>query len=237
MAKEFDVILPCYNPSKGWEKVVVDNYMDISQRLPEVKINLILVNDGSLRGFTEESVCYIKEKTGNVKVVSYAVNRGKGYAVREGVKNSTSDDIIYSDYDFPYTTDSFVKVVKALSGGADVVIAIRGVLSYQYRLPLFRKILSFGSHLINIIVFRIKVRDTQGGLKGIGKASKPIFLSTTIDTFLFDTQFIYKATHAKNIRIETVKASIKPGITISSMGFKTMTREFKNVFKILTDHA
>lgn len=231
--REFDVVLPCYNPYEGWEKSVVENCREISARLDGAKLNLVLVNDGSVRGFTDKAVSYIKGNIDNVKVISYAVNRGKGYAVREGVRACSSDNIIYSDYDFPYTTDSFIKVADALSSGADVVIAVRDI-AYQHGLPLFRKLLSFGSHLFNIVIFRIKIRDTQGGLKGIGKNGKKIFLSTTIDTFLFDTQFIYKATHAGNIRIETVKASIKPGIVMSPMGMKTMVREFKNVFKILS---
>ena len=166
------------------------------------------------------------------QVVDYKPNRGKGYALREAVKRCTSPYIIYTDYDFPYTNDSFGRMVETLLGGADVVVATRSK-SYQENLPPFRKVLSKLSHICNTWILRIKIKDTQGGMKGFSQAGQAIFLTTRINSFLFDTEFIYKASRRKEINLRTINANIKEGLAVSDMGFKVLRREALNFLSIL----
>ena len=48
------VIIPCYNPQKDWAKNVVEYFQKIKNEIPGVE--LVLVNDGSLKNFPIEEV-------------------------------------------------------------------------------------------------------------------------------------------------------------------------------------
>lgn len=227
-----DIVLPCYNPSVDWEKRVVEHYKSLQERHSGRKFNFFIVTDGSTKGYSDEIIGFLKSRIPALTIVDYPVNKGKGYALRAAVKECTSNYIIYIDYDFPYTWDSIQNVVAALENGADVVVAVRNT-DYQKSLPRFRKLLSYSSHLLNRLVLRLKITDTQGGMKGFNRKGREIFLTTTINSFLFDTQFIYKASHKQGIKVVAVDARIKEGICMSVMGWKVLKRELKNIFVIL----
>ena len=68
----------------------------------------------------------------------------------------------------PYTAESMCEVIDRVFAGTDVVIAVRN-RSYHSRLSPMRKMMSYGSKLLNRIFLNIRHTDTQGGLK----ASRP----------------------------------------------------------------
>lgn len=231
---DIDMVLPCYNPSTGWERKVTANFRHVKGLFPHICFHLFIVSDGSTRGYEPETMERLREGIPDVCIVDYQPNRGKGYALREAVKKCTSAYIIYTDYDFPYTDESLEKMIDELQNGADVVVATRS-LSYQRNLPPFRKMLSRMSHFCNICFLRLKIKDTQGGMKGFSSAGQTVFLTTRIDSFLFDTEFIYKASRKKDITIRTIDAKIKEGLSVSRMGFKVLKKEFANLMRLVFD--
>ena len=136
---DIDLVLPCYNPPSGWEERVATHFREVERLFSPVRFHLFIVSDGSRRGYEPETIDRLRQLIPNVCVVDYKPNRGKGYALREAVKRCTSPYIIYTDYDFPYTNDSFGRMVEALLGGADVVVATRGK-SYQDNLPVIQTV-------------------------------------------------------------------------------------------------
>lgn len=166
---DIDLVLPCYNPPSGWEERVATHFREVERLFSPIRFHLFIVSDGSRRGYEPETIDRLRQLIPDVCVVDYKPNRGKGYALREAVKRCTSPYIIYTDYDFPYTNDSFGRMVETLLGGADVVVATRSK-SYQENLPPFRKVLSKLSHICNTWILRIKIKDTQGGMKGFSQA-------------------------------------------------------------------
>lgn len=120
---DIDLVLPCYNPPSGWEEQVATHFREVERLFSPVRFHLFIVSDGSRRGYEPETIDRLRQLIPDVCVVDYKPNRGKGYALREAVKRCTSPCIIYTDYDFPYTNDSFGRMVEALLGGADVVVA------------------------------------------------------------------------------------------------------------------
>lgn len=228
---DIDLVLPCYNPPPGWEQKVIKKYKEFASLFGSICFHLFIVSDGSRRGYEPETIQALLQEIPDVTLVDYRLNRGKGYALREAVKQCKSEYIIYTDYDFPYTDDSFQRVIEALLNRADIVVAIRD-RNYQKNLPPFRKFLSESSHLCNAWILRLKIRDTQGGLKGFNRAGRTVFLSTRINSFLFDTEFIYKA-QKKKMDIQAVQSRIRDGLTVSDMGFKVLKREMANFLSIL----
>jgi glycosyltransferase involved in cell wall biosynthesis len=233
LQNSLDIIIPCYNPAPAWSNKIINSYKEICGLSGVAQINLIFVNDGSVKGIQIADIDNLKDNIPNFSYITYAINKGKGYALREGVKTSTSDFCIYTDIDFPYTLESFKKIWNALlNENADIAAGIKND-DYYNNVPPLRKLISkllqFSTHSI----LRIKITDTQCGLKGFNKKGRIIFLQTTINRYLFDLEFIYLASKNKNIYLMPVGIEIKEGIQFSSMKPGILITEAFNFIRIL----
>ncbi len=217
------VVLPAYNPPENWQK----NLYSFSAKIKadfDIAVEFIVVNDGSKQKITLKN-------TNDIRVISYSENKGKGYALREGVKAATGELVIYTDIDFPYTHESFLKIYNCLKNdNADVAIGIRGE-DYYTHLPKTRVRISKLLRWFIKIFLRIPTDDTQCGLKGFNQRGREIFLQTTIKRYLFDLEFIFLSAH-KKISIKTIEVELRPEVTLSKMNWKILTQEFGNFLKI-----
>ena len=224
------MVLPCYNPQHGWEKNVVAAVVSFSKKL-NIQVELVIVNDGSVRGWTDESVNYIsKSKEAFVPVV-YSENKGKGYALRKGVEVASHDKIIYTDIDFPYTEESMVAIFKGLLENHDVVLGHRGT-NYYINTPWFRKVVSKFLRWTLKTFLRLPTDDSQCGLKGFNKKGASVFLDTRINRFLFDMEFIKLASKRK-LNIVKVDVELKPNVVFSKVHFGILIREAFNFLRVL----
>src|SRR5690606_12186551 len=74
----------------------------------------------------------IKAAVDDVAFISYQQNRGKGYAIRQGIKAATAGIIIFTDMDFPYSAESLLKIFNGLKqGGHDMVVGIKDEQYYN----------------------------------------------------------------------------------------------------------
>ena len=191
---------------------------------------LIIVNDGSLN-LTQQAFIAVFNSFGNITCITYNENKGKGYALREGVKAATGELIIYTDIDFPYTQESFLKLYSSLKNKeADVAIGIRGE-EYYAHLPKARVRISKLLRWFIKKFLRIPTDDTQCGLKGFNQKGKEVFLQTTINRYLFDLEFIFLSAR-KKLAIKTIEVELRPEIVLSKMNWKILVQEFGNFLKI-----
>jgi dolichyl-phosphate beta-glucosyltransferase len=133
-----------------------------------------------------------------VRIVSYAPNRGKGYAVRRGLQTARGQWRIFTDVDLAYGFDDIVRLAGILRAGAEVAIASRshpesrlllpsGLEGYAYR----RRLQSVAFSALVRLVLPIKQRDTQAGLKGMtGRMAQLIAPRIHSDGFEFDCEFL-----------------------------------------------
>lgn len=226
-----DIILPVYHPPEGWEANVIERFGALQKLLPELDLGLVVVNDGSPNLHVEDAEAILKQAIPSTKMVSYAVNRGKGHALRQGVHHAMADMILYTDIDWPYDEKSMLAVITALSGGADAVIGVRDHQYYE-RLPAGRRRISKWLRYINRRFLRLRVDDTQAGLKGFRSYLKPVFLSTTIDRYLFDLEFVYLLSKQKGMNIIGVPVALRDGIVFRQMKKEILWQEARNFFKI-----
>lgn len=230
--QSLDIILPCYNPIEGWHKNIIQSYNYIKLQLPDVNIKLILINDGAARGINDSLIAEIKNAITHFQYIHYSENRGKGFALRQGVAASTALYCIYTDVDFPYTTESFLKVWKQLAHNkTDIAAGIKDA-NYYIHVPPFRKFISRLLRACTGFVLRLKVTDTQCGLKGFNATGKSVFLTTTIDRYLFDLEFLFLASRNKSIRVEAIPIELKENIQFSSMRAGILFAESINFLKI-----
>lgn len=230
-ATSLDIILPCYNPPQNWAENVIQVFNEIQSRLKEVNINLIIVNDGSSTMDWNE-IEKIKNTISQFVNISYEVNKGKGYALREGIKTSNADICIYTDIDFPYTTNSFIKIWEVLkNNNTDIAIGVKDK-NYYSHVPPGRKFISKILRAGTKNILRLKISDTQCGLKGFNKKGKNIFLKTTIDRYLFDLEFIFMVSRQKEVSMLPVEIELKENIQFSSMRTGILLSEGFNFMKI-----
>lgn len=161
-------------------------------------------------------------------------NMGKGAALREAIRQTSGDLLIYTDADYPYILENAWEMLRRLqSGTADVVVGVRDEQYYD-QLPLRRKVFSLSLKVMNYLFFpRLKVKDTQSGLKGFNQKGKKVFLKTQISAFLFDMEFLVLASKSKEIRIEWIYVQVRDGIQFSSMRLKTILTELFNFAMML----
>jgi glycosyltransferase involved in cell wall biosynthesis len=226
-----DIILPAYNPLPGWEDVVIHRFKSLQHQLSGLELGLIIVNDGSGTIDIANSSSQLTESIPGVELISYPENKGKGYALRVGVQASQADFVVYTDIDWPYQEKSIIELIRCLENGADVVIGIRDE-AYYSQLPPARRRISKLLRKINSLIFRLRVDDTQAGLKGFRKHVKETFLATTIKRYLFDLEFLYLLSAQKNVKVEGIPIRLRPGVSFSKMNRKILFREGKNFLKI-----
>lgn len=226
-----DIVLPCYNPHEGWEHYLIKKCAELERMLSSRRVRLIVVNDGSKHGFTNENVQTLLAALPQTIIVNNAINKGKGAAVRAGIAHSDSKLALYTDYDFPYQIDSICQVVQHLEAGYDIVVASRNY-TYYSQLSGKRKLASFLSRFINLVFLGLTHTDTQAGLKGFNNKGKAILASTRIDQFLFDTEFIYKASLDNIISIKDVQVELRSGVFLPNIKKGVFINELKNLLSI-----
>lgn len=174
MKSSFSVIIPCYNS----EKFVRGNIKKVITKLLNHKVffEIILVNDGS----TDNTLFEInKLKSNFIKIINLKKNRGKSYAVRQGLKKAKNDFIILIDCDLPYF-EKFIFILKKLEEGFDFVSVNRRHKDSRIinqHLNFYQKFRLYVGSLIGYIIYfflipKIKTKDTQAGLKGLKNSTK-----------------------------------------------------------------
>ncbi|MEO0473264.1 MAG: glycosyltransferase family 2 protein [Bacteroidota bacterium] len=228
-----DIVLPCYNPVEDWTEQIVLSVQHIQADLPEVSLHIILVNDGSSQGVSEEDINWLERKLDRFTYINQIVNQGKGAALRAGVKSSQSDLCIFTDIDFPYTKDSFLKIYRALSEQkTDVAIGIKDD-SYYQQLPSFRVKVSKFLRFLARSFLGISITDTQCGLKGFNRAGKKHFLATTISRYLADLEFIFLVDRDKSLHMKAYTIHLREGVVFSKVNLKILFREGLNFLRVL----
>jgi glycosyltransferase involved in cell wall biosynthesis len=217
----FQVIVPCYNPPEGWEQALADKFAAFAAAISDLGggVGLIVVNDGSAHNTTEKNFKTLQALAPAAQVVSYEKNRGKGYALRQGVQASDADFILVTDIDFPYTIASMRRIAEILQNTGGIAAGNRDTAYYAH-VPAFRRRLSQGLRWLLRNVLRQPIDDSQCGLKGFDRAGKAVFLETTIDRFLFDLEFLMLANG--RVAVHPVQAELRPGVVFSSVGWKIL---------------
>ncbi len=157
---KISIIIPCYNEENTIKKVIdkVDNFSKFDKEI-------IVIDDCS----TDNSRNIINEIEKNIilKKIFHQNNKGKGAAIRSGIKIATGDIIIIQDSDLEYNPDEYDKLIQPfLETDADVVYGSRFLGGKYARLHFFwhylaNKILT----LITNIMTNLNMTDMETGYK------------------------------------------------------------------------
>ncbi len=162
----------------------------------KIQFELIVVIDGIVDNTEKIVESFIKqEKYRRVKVLSYRINRGKGYAIRYGMRKATGDVIGFIDAD----TDIKIKSLKVAlnrvkKGDVDVVVPSKYIKGAEADVNIKRRILSLGLLFLSrtLIGQPSNLKDVSCGLKLFKKeVVSKILPLLTVDRFAIDSEIFY----------------------------------------------
>lgn len=227
------VVLPLYKPKGDWARQLVNNIRELDRfLLDQTSLQYIVVYDDAADTGLETAFKLITDELGHVCFISYGENRGKGYALREGVKAAGTPYTITLDFDFPYKKENLATLVSLLqTDKCDIVVGRRSDRYFQ-QVPLKRKIMSKGFSLLNRWLLGLALSDTQSGMKGFNKRGREVFLQTSIDRFLVDTEFVLRGSR-QGLAIRAMPIDLRSGVSFSNFGFPVLLTELRNFAGLL----
>ena len=187
------VCIPAYNEGKRLVACagVLYEKMKLLRESEKWDFEIIFCDDGS----TDDSAAALREFSSDkpeIRLTGYPDNRGKGSAVREAVKCSSGDVVIFTDCDLAYGVDVIEKAVGAVTCGADVAAGSRNLTKDGYgEYGALRKLASKIYIKVLSVLGGLHVSDSQCGFKAFdGESAREIFSLCTCDGFAFDYEVL-----------------------------------------------
>ncbi len=225
------IVFPCFNPPKDWSQNIIACYKELQNKIKD-EIEIIIVQDGDQAGITNRDIDLLRDNISHFQFISYPENKGKGYAIKQGVKTSNGNIILYTDIDIPYTIESIYSIYSALNNNeCDLAAGVKNK-NYYSKVPFSRRIISNGFRRLIRLFISIPFTDTQCGLKGFNNKLKPIILATTIDRYLFDLEFIRSA-YKQGYKITPITIDLREGIHFRKINYRILFPELFNFIKLL----
>lgn len=230
------LVLPAYNPGSAVEQTWLA-LRDFLRARPE-PWEAVIVLDGCTDG-TADRLQQLQAPTDRIRVLSYAPNRGKGYAVRAGLLAARGDVRLFTDIDLAYGFDDVVRVADEVAAGAPVAVASRThpdsvlqlpakLLGYAYR----RKVQSALFGRVARTLLPLRQTDTQAGLKGMTAAvAEHVLPLLSCDGFGFDCELLTACVRA-GIPIAEVPVRVRYDDDVSTTGSRTGFRMLRELWAI-----
>ena len=226
------VVIPTYKD----EKYINKTLKDVKSVLEKMGFDyeIIVVVDGLIDG-TFNIVSELSKRLKKIKTVAYKVNRGKGYALRQGFSLAKGDLIGFIDADGQIKAQAIESALKKLTNSdADMVSGSKKHLLSKVVYSTERRILSKMSQFFIKLLFNVGVSDTQAGLKMFKrKVIGEIGPRLTVDRFAIDIEILSVAKFMGYKNIEEIPIEVK---SVDHGGQKIIqTISFVDLFKTFSD--
>jgi len=218
------VIVPVYNK----EKTIVKNLKKIYEVLQSLRYptELICVIDGKIDKSFEKASSYAK-KYPNLKVVGYETNKGKGYAIRFGMGQSNGNVVGFIDSGMDLNPNGLAMMLEHFEWyEADIIVGSKRHLVSKVGYPWQRKILSFGYQILVFILFGLRIKDTQVGMKFFRReVLEKVLPRLLVKKFAFDVEILAVSNYLGFRRIYEAPIDIKLELGgVSSITNKTFLK-------------
>jgi len=233
---DFSLVFPTYNPGSRLRHTLAE-LADFLAVAPDCW-ELVFICDGCTDD-TQAQLQSWKPIRGSVRIFSYTPNRGKGYAVRQGLLAASAPYRIFTDIDLAYPFRDIERVARVLRSGSDVVIGSRAhrdsivelpsnLLGYAYRRYVQSRI--FG--LLVRALLPLNQNDTQAGLKGFSeRAVRMTVPRITCDGFGFDCELLTACVRL-GLAISEVPVHVRYESGGSTTNFRSTMRMVEELWRI-----
>jgi dolichyl-phosphate beta-glucosyltransferase len=193
MRPYLSVIIPAKDEEKRLPSTLERTLAYLHQQ--PYSFEVIVVDDGSADD-TRAVVERLASTEPALRLLSYGVNRGKGYAVRHGMLEARGHYLLMCDADLSTPIQEIEKLFAALHAGAEIAIGSRALQGSHLvvRQPRLREWIG---RCFNVAVRALAVPgiyDTQCGFKLFPRAAaRDVFARLTIDQWCFDVEALLVA--------------------------------------------
>jgi glycosyltransferase involved in cell wall biosynthesis len=201
------IVVPAYNEAARIAHSL-NRIGDYVRENAAADFELIVVDDGSSDdtvGVAARSLPAIANL--HSRIIRYAPNRGKGYAVRQGLLAARAPIALFTDADLSTPIAELPKLVaEIVEGKADLTFGSRAldrslIGTHQ---PRYRE---WGGRAFNLVLrlaTALPYWDTQCGFKAFRMSvCRPLIDAGTIDGFGFDVELLYEA-HRAGLRMQEI---------------------------------
>jgi dolichyl-phosphate beta-glucosyltransferase len=196
MRPDLSLVIPAFDESVRLPETLaaLERHFASSDR----RVEIVVVDDGSTDDTAAIAAAWVAAAatdrlSGRTFTISH---RGKGAAVRAGMRSATGGIVGYCDADTSASPEAIDRLYERCAAGIDVALSSRTAPGavIEVRQPWYRE---NAGHLFNFFLrklARLPYRDTQCGLKMFrAGAAQAIFRHQRLDGFAFDAEVIVLA--------------------------------------------
>jgi glycosyltransferase involved in cell wall biosynthesis len=190
---KYSIVIPAFNETARIPATLRAVIACIRENAWDAEV--IVVNDGSTDS-TAQLVLDMAREAPEIRLLENPGNRGKGYAVRNGILHALGDIVMFTDSDLSAPMNEAERLFAAIAGGADIAIGSRWLASSRqtHRQPLYRQFFGRCFNAVCRMVMRLPFADTQCGFKAFTRAAaQTIFQLQTIERWGFDPEILFIA--------------------------------------------
>ena len=185
------VVVPAYREADRIAATVSRIRTELASVVEPADLEVVVADDGSDDGTADAAVA-----AGADVVVRLDHNRGKGAALREGVRAASGRTVAFTDADLAYAPSQVAGFLEAIESGHDMVVGSRRHAGSTAVVGAGR-LRQAGGRLVNLATHALllgQYRDTQCGLKAFrADVARALFDATTIDGFALDVELFHLA--------------------------------------------
>lgn len=185
------IIIAAYNE----ENRICPSLIKVSEYLCNIQLEheIIVVDDGSSDG-TSRVAGALASRIPNLRIIRYPVNRGKGYALRQGVLASKGTLVLLTDADLSTPIEELQKLSSfIIEKRSEIAIGSRALSSSEIivKQPWMRRQMGKVFNRIIRALVLDGISDTQCGFKLFsGDIARQLFVEAQIDRFAYDVEIL-----------------------------------------------
>lgn len=152
------VVIPAFNEERSIADVIAQTETVLESL--NLSHEVIVVDDGS----SDKTRLFASNN--GATLISYAGNRGKGYALRTGFAAAKGQVLVTLDADGSHRPHDIPMILETLMNGADVVFGSRYLEDNGNQVTT--RIRTFGNRIFNMLIMFLtgmKVTDSQSGFR------------------------------------------------------------------------
>lgn len=227
------VVVPAYKA----EKVIQKTLLRIKDVLDQTRYRyeIICVVDGKVDNTYNKAKIISKKFPRKVKIVGYKNNMGKGHAVRFGMARAKGEVVGFMDAGLDINPNGISMLLEHFEWyNADIIVGSKRHAVSKVKYPWQRRILSFGFQTLVRLLFGLKIRDTQVGIKFFKReVLKKTLPRILVKAWAFDVEMLVVASSLGFTRI--YEAPIESEIQFGGISVLTSRGFIKTVWGMFVD--